>query len=158
MTAAQLAVSAWEYELHPEVWLLIAAIIGLGIYSARSIGPLVVPAGEPVISIAQKRFFIAGVGLLWFAADWPMHDIAEEHLYFVHMLQHLLISFIVPPLLLLAMPAWLARLLILDDGRPQRILRRFTRPLVAGVIFNALQILTHWGEIVRISSENGAFH
>ena len=85
MTAAQLAVSAWEYELHPEVWLLIAAIIGLGIYSARSIGPLVVPAGEPVISIAQKRFFIAGVGLLWLAADWPMHDIAEEHLYFVHM-------------------------------------------------------------------------
>ncbi len=158
MTAVQLAVGAWDYQPHPEVWLLIAAIIGLGTYSVRSIGPLVVPAGEPVVSIAQKRFFVAGVALLWFAADWPMHDIAEEHLYFVHMLQHLLISFIVPPLLLLAMPAWLARLIILDDGRPQRILRRFARPLVAGVIFNALQILTHWGEIVRISSENGAFH
>ena len=158
MAATLLAVSAWDYEFHPEVWLLIAAIIGLGVYSVRSIGPLVVPAGEPVVTIAQKRYFIVGVGLLWFAADWPMHDIAEEHLYFVHMLQHLLISFIVPPLLLLAMPAWLARLIILEEGTPQRILRWFAKPLVAGLIFNALQILTHWGEVVRLSSENGAFH
>jgi len=158
MAATLLAVSAWDYEFHPEVWLLIAAIIGLGVYSVRSIGPLVVPAGEPVVTIAQKRFFIAGVGLLWLAADWPMHDIAEEHLYFVHMLQHLLISFIVPPLLLLAMPAWLARLIILEDGGPQRVLRFFAKPLVAGVLFNVLQVLTHWGAVVDISVRSGAFH
>ena len=54
MAATLLAVSAWDYEFHPEVWLLIAAIIGLGVYSVRSIGPLVVPAGEPVVTIAQK--------------------------------------------------------------------------------------------------------
>ena len=52
------------------------------------------------------------------------------------MLQHLLISFIIPPLLLLAMPAWLARLVILDDGTPQRILRVLTKPIVAGTVFN----------------------
>ncbi|NDH85011.1 MAG: hypothetical protein EBY65_09155, partial [Acidimicrobiia bacterium] len=141
-----LAASAWDYEFHPEVWLLVAAIIGLGVSSVRNIGPLVVPAGEPVTTVNQKRFFIVGVAMLWLAADWPMHDIAEEHLYFVHMLQHLLISFIIPPLLLLAMPAWLARLVVLDDGTPQRILRVLTKPIVAGTIFNALQILTHWGE------------
>ena len=147
-----------DYELHPEVWLLVAAVIGLGVYSVRAIGPLVVPAGEPVVTIAQKRFFIAGVALLWFAADWPMHDIAEEHLYSVHMLQHLLISFIIPPLLLLAMPNWLARLVVLEDGRPQAMLRVLTKPLVAGLIFNALQLLTHWGAVVDLSSENGPFH
>ena len=147
-----------DYELHPEVWLLVAAVIGLGVYSVRAIGPLVVPAGEPVVTIAQKRFFIAGVALLWFAADWPMHDIAEEHLYSVHMLQHLLISFIIPPLLLLAMPNWLARLVVLEDGRPQAMLRVLTKPLVAGLIFNALQLLTHWGAVVNLSSENGPFH
>ena len=153
-----LAASAWDYEFHPEVWLLVAAIIGLGVYSARNIGPLAVPAGEPVTTVNQKRFFIVGVAMLWLAADWPMHDIAEEHLYFVHMLQHLLISFIIPPLLLLAMPAWLARLVILDDGTPQRILRVLTKPIVAGTVFNALQILTHWGAVVNLSSDNGPFH
>ena len=153
-----LAASAWDFEFHPEVWLLVAAIIGLGVYSVRNIGPLAVPAGEPVTTVNQKRFFIVGVAMLWLAADWPMHDIAEEHLYFVHMLQHLLISFIIPPLLLLAMPAWLARLVILDDGTPQRILRVLTKPIVAGTIFNAVQILTHWGAVVNLSSDNGPFH
>ncbi len=147
-----------DYEFHPEVWLLVGAIIALGVYSVRVIGPLVVPEGEPVVTTGQKQAFAAGVLLLWFAADWPMHDIAEEHLYFVHMLQHLLIAFMIPPLLLLAMPAWLARLVILEDGVPQRILRFLAKPVVAGIIFNALQILPHWGEVVNLSVENGAFH
>jgi len=152
------AVSAWEYEFHPEVWLLVGAIVGLGIYAVRVIGPLAVGHDEPVITRNQKLFFIAGVALLWLAADWPMHDIAEKYLYSVHMVQHLIISFIVPPLLLLAMPEWLARLVILDDSRSARVLRILTRPVVAGVLFNAVQVLTHWGTVVDKSVENGAFH
>ena len=155
---ALLAVNAWEYELHPEVWLLIGAIAVFGVYSVRAIGPLAVTDGSQIITSPQKRYFLAGLLLLWLAADWPMHDIAEKHLYSVHMIQHLLISFIVPPLLLLAMPAWLARLLILDDGIAQRLLRRLTKPLVAGVLFNLFQILTHWGAVVDLSVENGVFH
>lgn len=107
---------------------------------------------------AQKCFFAAGVALLWLAADWPMHDIAEEYLYSVHMVQHLLISFVVPPLLLAAMPEWLARLLILEGGAASRVLRVLTRPVVAGVLFNLFQVLTHWGAVVNLSVENGAFH
>jgi len=146
------------YEFHPEVWILIAAIVGLGVYSVRSIGPLVVPAGEPVVTSGQRKAFVAAVVMLWLAADWPMHDIAEDRLYSVHMFQHLLIAFIIPPLFLLAMPAWLARLIILEEGAPQAVLRVLTKPVVAGVIFNALQLLTHWGALVELSVENGPFH
>lgn len=155
---ALLANSAWEYEFHPEVWLLIAGLVAMAVYSVRSIGPLVVETGTPVVTRGQKWAFGSGVALLWLAADWPMHDIAEEHLYSVHMIQHLLIAFVVPPLLLLAMPAWLARLIVLEEGRPQRILRFMARPLVAGVLFNVLQVATHWGAVVDLSVENGAFH
>ena len=74
-----------------------------------------------------------------------MHDIAEEYLYSVHMVQHLLLAFIVPPLLLLAMPEWLARLLVCDDGVHRVIgCGVLAKPVVAGVIFNLLQGLTHW--------------
>jgi len=158
MPGALLAASAWEYEIHPEVWLLIAGLVAMAVYTVRLIGPLVVPAGTPVVTRGQKWGFGAGVGLLWLAADWPMHDIAEEHLYAVHMVQHLLIAFVVPPLMLLAMPAWLARLIILEEGRPQRILRFMARPLFAGVLFNVVQVLTHWGAVVNLSVDNGAFH
>lgn len=147
-----------DYEFHLEVWLLIAAVVGLGVYAVRSIGPMAVVDGSPIVTRLQKGCFAAGVALLWLSADWPMHDIAEEHLYFVHMLQHLIISFVVPPLLLLAMPAWLARLLISDAGLAQRVLGVLARPLVAGVIFNALQVLAHWGAVVELSVKSGGFH
>ena len=152
------AVDPWGYELHPEVWLLVGSVIGLGVYAVRAIGPLVVPDGEPIVTRAQKWYFVAGVALLWLAADWPLHDIAEEYLYSVHMFQHLLISFIVPPLLLAAMPEWLARLVILEGGGASRVLRTLTRPVVAGVLFNVFQVLTHWGAVVNLSVENGGFH
>jgi len=158
MTAGLFAVNPWAFEAHPEVWLLIAGIVGLGVYATRSIGPLVVDEGTTIVTKAQKRYFFAGVFLLWIAADYPMHDIAEDYLYSVHMFQHLLIAFIVPPLLLLAMPEWLARLLVLDGGVTSRILRVLTKPIVAGVIFNIFQVLTHWGAVVNTSAENGPFH
>jgi putative membrane protein len=152
------AANAWELELHPEVWLLVGTIVALGVYSVRVIGPLAVAPGQSVVTRSQKLFFAAGVGLLWLAADWPMHDIAEKYLYSVHMVQHLLISFMVPPLLLLAMPEWLARLIVLDDSRSARVLRILTRPVVAGLVFNAVQVFTHWGAAVDLSIDNGAFH
>lgn len=158
MTANLLAVNAWAFEAHPEVWLLVGGIVALGGYAVRYIGPLVVEKGAPVVTRSQKRWFVVGVILLWVAADWPMHDIAEEYLYSVHMFQHLLIAFIVPPMLLLAMPEWLARLLVLDGGITSKVLRLLTKPVVAGVIFNLFQVLTHWGAVVNLSSENGSFH
>ena len=148
----------WEFEAHPAVWLLIAAIVALGYYAVRHIGPMVVPEGQEIATKRQRRCFALGVFLLWVAADWPMHDIAEEYLYSVHMAQHLLIAFIVPPLFLLATPEWLARLVVVDGGTVSRVLRVLTRPVLAAVIFNALQILSHWSAVVNLSVTNGVFH
>ena len=148
----------WRFQFHPEVWLTVAALVGLGFYAVRVVGPVALPAGSAAVSRGQKLCFAAGVALLWVAADWPMHDIAEQYLYSVHMVQHLLISFVVPPLLLLAVPEWLARLIVLDGSRSARVLRRLVHPLVAGVAFNAVQALMHWGAVVDLSVRSGAFH
>ena len=159
MTAsANPSVNPWAFQAHPEVWLLIGSIVALGWYAVRRIGPLVAPSGTVVVTRSQKRYFAAGVILLWIAADWPIHDIAEEYLYSMHTFQHMLVAFVVPPLMLLAMPEWLARLLVLDAGRVSRVLRVLTRPVIAGVLFNAFLVLTYWGAVVRLSTENGPFH
>ena len=39
-----------------------------------------------------------------------MHDLAEGYLYSVHMVQHLTLTMVAAPLLLLGTPAWLAPL------------------------------------------------
>jgi putative membrane protein len=161
VTAVFAAVAAndpWRWQPHPEVWVLVLGIIGLGFYATRVIGPKVVPVGTPIATRRQKACFALAVVLLWVAADWPMHDIGEQYLYSVHMVQHLLISFVIPPLFLLATPEWLARLVLLDEGRVSRWLRRLARPLPAALLFNGVTVFLHWPATVTRSIESGSFH
>ncbi len=151
------ATDAWRWVPHPEVWVLVGGLAGLYAYAGRTIGPKVVPAGTPAVTPVQRRWFVLGLVLLWIAADWPVHDIGEEHLYFVHMVQHTLLTLVVPPVMLLATPTWLARL-VLGRGRVEVVVRTFARPVPAGLAFNALALLSHWQAIVNTSSSNGLFH
>jgi putative membrane protein len=147
----------WRFVPHPEVWLL---VVGLGVlytYAARVIGPKVVPAGTPAVTTVQWRWFALGLALLWVAADWPVHDIGEQYLYFVHMAQHTVLTLVVPPVMLLATPEWLARLVV-GQGRVWAFVRRFARPVPAGIAFNGLALLSHWQVIVNGASSNGLFH
>jgi putative membrane protein len=147
----------WRWQPHPEVWVLVGSVVVLAIYALRVVGPKVVPPGTPVISRSQLAWLVLGVALLWFASDWPMHDIAEEYLFSVHMTQHMLLTFAVPPAFLLATPEWLARL-VLGHGRLKRAFYTIARPVPAAVAFNALQLLTHWPGVVNTSVENALVH
>jgi len=148
-------IPAWQP--HPEVWLLIAGVIGLGVYAARVIQPHAVAAGGAPITSAQRRWFALGIFMLWLASDWPIHDIAEERLYSVHMFQHMLLTVVVPPIMLLATPEWLGRLII-GDGLFKRVFMRLARPLPAAIAFNILAGATHWAGIVNLAVTNGPFH
>lgn len=151
------AADFWRFQPHPEVWVLIVGLVGLYTYALRGLGPRVVGAGQPVATAANKRWFALGLVLLWIASDWPMHDVAEEYLYSVHMLQHMIITFFVPPAMLLATPEWLARIVI-GDGPVGRAFLKLARPIPAAIVFNAIQLTTHWTGIVNASVDNGLLH
>ena len=147
----------WRFQPHPEVWVLVLGLAGLYVYALRSLGPRLVRDGQPVATAAQKRWFAFGIILLWIAADWPMHDISEEYLYSVHMFQHMMLTFFIPPVMLKATPEWLARIVI-GDGTAGRWFLKLARPIPAAVVFNSIQLATHWGVIVNASVENGLLH
>lgn len=151
------APNIWRWHPHPEVWFVLVSLVVLGWYAARVIGPKVVPEGQAVVTRRQRRFFIAGLLTLWLAADWPLHDAAEQYLYALHMTQHFLLAYVVPPLFLLATPTWLARLII-GHGRFERWLKVLVFPVIAGVLFNGVVIFTHWPAMVNLSVSNGIVH
>lgn len=155
--AAEPFLNPWRFQPHVEVWLLIASVIGAYIYAIRVIGPRALPHGAEIVSKKNVRAFVAAVLLLWMGSDWPMHDIAEEYLYSVHMVQHFVLSYFVPPLALLATPTWLFRL-IFGHGRVKRALDWLTRPVVAGVTFNLVVMLSHIPGVVNQSVSNGPLH
>ena len=158
MAIAIETINPWIWQAHPEVWLLVIAIFGLGYWTVKTIGPKVVTAGEAATTKFQKTTFFIALSLLLIFADWPIHDIAEDHLYSVHMFQHLVITFVVPPLFLLSIPRWLIELLIVENGVAYRFLKRASHPVVAGLIFNGLTAITHWSGVVQASADSGIFH
>ena len=147
----------WQFRAHPEVWLLVTGLAAAYIYAVRVIGPTMVAPGTPVITKRQRNCFIAGLGLLWLASDYPIHDLAEQYLYSMHMVQHMVLSYFMPPLMLLATPTWMARLII-GEGKALRSIRFLTAPVVAGVAFNLWLMVTHIPYIVNLSSTNGVLH
>lgn len=147
----------WRYQFHPEVWILVAFLTGAYIYMVKAIGPKAVPAGQPAVTKRNKIAFGAAMLMLWIASDWPMHDISEEYLYSAHMLQHMILSYFMPPLVLLATPTWLMRVLI-GDGKLYRGVRFLTKPIVAGVLFNVVIMVTHVPGVVTASVDSGPLH
>jgi putative membrane protein len=149
---------AWRWQAHAEVWVLVLGVLVLGVYAVRVIGPKVVPPGRPIVTRRQRGFFWTGLFLLWLVSDWPVHDIAEEYLFSVHMVQHLVLSLVVPPLFLLATPTWLARLIVPEGSAAYRWIMRLTRPLVAGILFNLVIAVIHIPGVMNASIETGPLH
>ena len=142
---------------HPEVWALVAVLAGGYLWALRRVGPRNVSPGDPPASTGQVVSFLLGVTTLWVAADWPIHEISEERLFSVHMTQHLLLSLVAPPLLLLGTPGWLFRAIV----RPvwmMRALRWLARPLVALLLFNGFIAVSHWPAVVELSVRSEAAH
>jgi putative membrane protein len=109
------------------------------------------------VSRANVVSFVLAMLVLWIASDWPVHDISEEYLYSAHMLQHMMLSYFLPPLALMATPTWLARVL-LGDGALYRVVRWFSKPVVAGVLFNGVVMIVHIPLLVNASVQNGPLH
>jgi putative membrane protein len=135
---------------HLDVWLLVGGLAGGYAWAARRLGPRHVPPGVPPVTRGQATAWGLGVLAIWVAGDWPVHELAEGSMYSVHMVQHLLISLVAPPLLIMGTPPWLARL-VLRPAWVLRWVRRMARPLVALLVFNLVIALSHWPAVVDLS-------
>jgi putative membrane protein len=146
---------AFPFHLHPEILGIIIALVGGWLYGIRRLGPRLAPPGESAVTRRQISWFCVGVVLYLAVEWWPLHDIAERSLYSVHMVQHLVLTFVVPPALLIGTPSWLIRHLI-QPVLP--VVRVLTRPLVALLLFNATLAWLHAPGVVSGMLDSVVFH
>ena len=119
MTTFQLFTTAWDW--HPSV---VAGCIGLfAVY---------VVAARP-LSPRRTLWYAVGVLTILFALVSPIDPLGDDYLFSAHMIQHLLLALVAPPLLLLGTPPSLARRLLV---RPwiAWLERRLSRPAVAWLL------------------------
>ncbi len=148
---------------HLDAWLLVAVLEGGYLWALARLRPEVrelpgseAPA-EPIASGRQIVTFTLGVAAIWIASDWPVHDLAERYLLSVHMIQHMLISLVAPPLLLIGLPSWLLRRIV--SPRPINwLVRTLARPLLALIIFNTVIAVTHAPPVAQAMLEHHPWH
>ncbi len=146
--------AVWEFHPHIDVWIVFGLIAIAYVVAVRRWVP-VDSEQRPGTTQVQKLAFFAGLAILWIGADWPIHDLAENYLFSVHMVQHTLFSLVAPPLILLGLPAPVLRKLMSPF---MGVLRFMTKPLIALALFNIVIVVTHWPPVVDLSVTNEPAH
>lgn len=145
------------FHAHPEVVAVLGGVALAYLWALRRFGPDRVGPGEAVASLRQRAQFLGGVAVLFVFAQWPVHDLSERYSFGVHMVEHAAFSFLAPPLLVLGTPAWLKRM-VLVETRAYPVVRRLTRPITAGLLFNAWVVFTHIPVVVDTVTPNEWLH
>jgi putative membrane protein len=151
------AVAFPSWTAHPDVWLLVGLFAAGYAIAIVRLGPKWAAPGQAVVTRFQVICWSLGVLAMWIASDYPVHDIAERYNFSIHMMQHLILSMIVAPLLLLGTPAWLLRTIL----RPRWLfstVRTLSRFIPALLIFNLVLVFTHWPLVVDAALHSGVVH
>ena len=129
-----------DWHGHPSV--IIGLVILTGWY-LLSVGPLRHRyQGSGETGSGQITLFLTGLTILFVALLSPLHELGDNYLFSAHMTQHLLMTLVVPPLLLVGTPPWLVRSL-LRPAAVMAIARKLTRPVMAFIIFSAVFAMWH---------------
>ena len=150
----------WSFD--PLIWL--PAIVALVLWK---IGVSAANRAHPAHPISRRRtaYWVAGVLIIVFALDsgFALYDTT---LFSMHMIQHLLLTLIGPPLLLLAGPITL----LLQASSPRtrqrwvlpflhaRVVRVISHPVVAWVLFAVVMWGSHFSPLFDAALENDWAH
>jgi putative membrane protein len=92
-------------------------------------------------TLGQRISFVAGLVVIFLSLNGPLHDLSDYYLFSAHMVQHLLLTLVAPPLLLAGTPGWMLRPALKHRmiAGPARWLTRVT---TAYLLFNV--VLAAW--------------
>lgn len=112
---------------------------------------------ERTVSGGQKAAFAGAVVTLLVALGPPLDDWSDHYLLTAHMVQHMLLMLLAPPLLLLGIPGWLLAPLTRHPVT-NRIGYVLTRPLVAYVLVSVALVAWHMPALYDAALANELLH
>jgi putative membrane protein len=147
---------SWTY--FPVHLSTLVGCLGLVAGYLYAVGPLrrrhaLAPRADPL----QTGFFLTGVAVMFLALNGPIHELSDYYLFSAHMVQHLLLTLIMPPLLLIGLPAWLVRPLLRMPVLATTA-RLLTSPLIAFGIYNVVFAGWHLPQFYNWALEDHNVH
>lgn len=105
----------------------------------------------------RRWAFYAGLAVIFLSLNGWLHDLSDYYLFSAHMVQHLLLTMLVPPLLIAGTPGWMLRPL-LDTPVVGRAARYLTRPGVCYVTFNVVLAAWHLPPLYNTAMAHHSVH
>jgi putative membrane protein len=141
---------SWSrWSIHPSTVIGIAALGALYAWGAKHYGRTPTPG--------QKIYFLSGLLLMFATLNGPLHDLSDDYLFSAHMVQHLLLTLAIPPLLLAGVPGWMIRRL-LATGFLRPAARLITRAPIAFTVFNLVIALWHLPPLYNAAMAHHGIH
>jgi putative membrane protein len=110
----------------------------------------------------EPALFLGGLIVLLVALNGPLHDLSDYYLFSAHMVQHLLLTLMVPPLLLAGTPGWMADALVGPVLRRRRsvgaLAHALTRPVAALGLYAVALVGWHLPAPYEAALEHHAWH
>ena len=141
--------TSWRWSIHPSTVIGIAALGAIYLWAANRL------QRQP--SRAQKIYFFSGLLVMFASLNGPIHDLSDDYLFSAHMVQHLLLTLAMPPLLLAGVPGWMLRPVLTNRfiAPPARL---FTRAPIAFVVFNLVIAAWHLPPLYNAAMANHNIH
>jgi len=114
------------------------------------------PGSAPLTRGQSIGFALAMLALV-VALLSPIDTLADHSLLLMHMVQHLLLTLVMPPLMLLGLPGWMLRPL-LRVPLLRAVLSRLTKPLPAFIAFNAVFAAWHAPALYEATLTSDGIH
>lgn len=123
--------AGWTFEPHTVAW------VALPLYAYVRFLRLLRPT--PL----QAASFLGGVAVLFVALVSPLHRAADSSSFLLHVVQHMMLQMLAPPLLLLGIPGHRWERAVADPATA-RWLRLCLHPLLAAALYNGVFFFWHW--------------
>jgi putative membrane protein len=127
-------------------------VAGVGLAAGAWVGAWVARGSRP--RPGETAAFAGSLLTLLAVLNGPLHALSDRYLFSAHMVQHLALTLVVPPLLLIGMPAWMVDRL----AHPAWIARRLTRPVPALALYAIALIGWHLPGPYGAALEHHAWH
>jgi putative membrane protein len=144
----------FHWDVHPDVIVFCIVLEIAYLYAVTRLRDVLSDARRTRRS--HVALFSSGVLLIYIVAGTPIDDI-EAYLLSFHMLQHVLLTLAVAPLLLAGTPAWVWQALLRQRGM-LRVGKMLTHPVMAFAVFNATLLVLHLPFALDYSLEHEWFH
>lgn len=144
-----------DWNLDPTILIGIVLFVGAYFYA---LGPLRRRNGwAESVNPWQVTAFVAGTAVFALALISPLDALGDTYLFSAHMVQHMLIAVVAPPLWILGTPGWMLAPLF-ERRAVVRVARLLTLPAVAFALFNGDLWLWHWPAFYDATLTNDALH